>query len=121
MAKFHGIIGFMKTMESSSQSGVWNEMVTEKTYRGDIMTRSFRPEDSGNLNDNVVTSNKISIVADSFAKDCMGYMKYVVLHGVPWKITGIEPMYPRLILTLGGIYNKPADTQCSSWEYFWGC
>lgn len=111
MAKFHGKIGFLKTVESRRDPGVWIEEITEKSYRGEVLTRSFRSEASEHLNDNITISNRISIVADAFAKENLGYMKYAVLNGFPWEITGIESVYPRVILTLGGVYNQPKKTQ----------
>jgi hypothetical protein len=49
--------------------------------------------------------NNISIVADAFATENFGYMKYAVVKGVKWRITDIQVQYPRLILMIGGIYN----------------
>lgn len=33
-------------------------------------------------------------------------MRYIEFMGAKWKITNIEVQYPRLILTVGGVYNE---------------
>ena len=32
-------------------------------------------------------------------------IRYVEIIGTKWKVTEIEPQYPRFILTTGGVYN----------------
>ena len=32
-------------------------------------------------------------------------MRYVEFMGAKWKISSVEVQYPRLILTVGGVYN----------------
>ena len=34
-------------------------------------------------------------------------MKYLTMGGVRWIITNVEVAYPRLILTVGEVYNGP--------------
>lgn len=103
MAKFAGKIGFAVIKET--QPGVWTERMVEHRYYGDLMRNTRRLQSSGNLNDNVIISNQISIVADPFAKENFHAMRYVELYGAKWKITSIEVQYPRLILELGDVYN----------------
>ena len=62
----------------------------------------------GTLNDNLNISNEISIVADPWARDNFHLMRYIEFMGAKWKITNIEVQYPRLILTVGGVYNESA-------------
>lgn len=103
MAKFSGKIGYLKTEEI--RPGIWEPQITEKSYVGDIINSNVRFQSSGNLNDNITISNKISIIADSFAKDNLNYIAFVEYMGVRWKISNIEVNYPRLILTMGEVYN----------------
>ena len=51
-------------------------------------------------------ANEFSIIADSFAKDNFHLMRYIEFEGTKWKITNVEGRYPRLNLTVGGIYNE---------------
>lgn len=112
MARFYGEIGFLRTIEEDPENrpGIWVEKLTTKKYYGDVLSNSRRWDQTGNLNDNLVINNRISIVADSFIKEHVGAMKYVRWHGVNWKITNAEIQYPRIILTIGGEYHEPEQT-----------
>ena len=103
MAKFYGVIGYGETAET--KPGTWTEQITERKYYGDLTRNSRRLQSADKLNDNLNISNEISIVADPFAYQNFHLMKYVELMGVKWKITNVEVQYPRLILTIGDVYN----------------
>lgn len=104
MARFSGNIGFVETAEMSS--GVFAPKVTERRYHGDIIARKVRLDTNGDTtNKDIVLNNDISIVADKFSKEHLGYMRYVVLHGLKWEIVSAVIEYPRIRLTLGGLYN----------------
>lgn len=103
MAKFCGKIGFVESRETSP--GVWTEEPIERSYTGDV-TRNMRYWNQGqNLNDDFNVSNSISIVADNYLYEHLGIMKYVTWMGTKWKISSIEVQRPRLILSIGGVYN----------------
>lgn len=103
MAKFYGKIGFADTVEPSP--GVWTEKIVERNYFGDIIRNTRRLQSSDQLNDDINISNEISIVADPYANQNFHSMRYVKFMGAKWKITNVEVRYPRLILTVGGVYN----------------
>ena len=50
-------------------------------------------------------SNLISIIADPYAYKSFHSMRYVEFMGNKWKVANVEIQYPRLILTIGGLYN----------------
>lgn len=103
MAKWSGIIGFSVTCETVP--GVWEEQIQERRYYGDL-TRSMRKiENSSEVNDNININNQISIVADPFANENLFSIKYITFAGTKWKVRDVEVQYPRLILSIGGIYN----------------
>lgn len=103
MAKFYGAIGYSVTEET--RPGIWKENIIERMYYGDLVRNTRRLQSSDKLNDNIDVSNEISILADPFANDNFHSMKYVEFMGAKWKITSVEVQYPRLILTIGGVYN----------------
>lgn len=103
MAKFYGNIGYAETVET--RPGIWKEQIVEHSYYGEIVRNTRRLQSSDQLNDNIVVANEISIIADPFANENFYSMRYVVFNGAKWKISNVEVRYPRLILTLGGIYN----------------
>ena len=104
MAKFYGVIGYVKTVEV--EPGIWEEQTIEHNYYGDVTRFNARYQPSGGVNDDINLSNTISIVADPFANENSQYMRYVVLMGAKWKITNVEFQRPRLLLTVGGVYNE---------------
>lgn len=105
MAKFHGTIGFVTT--ESTGPGVFEEVVTEKSYTGDILRNSRRWEDNQKVISDLTIENRFSIIADSFAIDNTPNMRYITVFGSRWKISSIEIQRPRIILTVGGVYNGP--------------
>ena len=104
MAKFYGVIGYAETVET--KPGVWRNVKTERNYSGDVLHFSRRWETGQGLNDNVNINNRISIVADPFAYKNFMTMKYIVWMDAKWEITNVEVQQPRLILTIGGVYNE---------------
>lgn len=103
MAKWFGVIGYAETVETAP--GVWVEEITERSYCGDLIRNARRLESSGYLNDNVNISNEISILSDPYAVNHIYAMRYVEFLGTKWKVTNVDVQYPRLKLTLGGLYN----------------
>ena len=104
MAKFFGKIGCAMTQET--KPGVWTDQIIEHEYYGDLLRNSYRFQTSDKVNDDVLIANEFSIIADSFAKDNFHLMRYIEFEGTKWKITNVEVRYPRLNLTVGGIYNE---------------
>lgn len=103
MAKFYGKIGYIETVEV--EPGIWEENIVERIYYGDLIRNTSRFQSSGGVNDDINISNDISIVADPYANENFRHMRYVEFMGANWKITNVEVKYPRLILTVGGVYN----------------
>ena len=106
MAKFYGVIGYAKTVET--KPGVWKAEITEKTYFGDLIRNTRRYELNSQINDNLNIANEISIIADPYAYQNFHSMRYIEFMGTKWKVTSVEVQYPRLILTIGGVYNGEA-------------
>lgn len=102
MAKWHGMVGYAENVEI--EPGINEELITERQYSGDSYKNNRLLQNSGNINDNVNITNQISIVADPYATNHMFDMRYVTFQGRKWKVTNVGEQYPRLILTLGGLY-----------------
>lgn len=98
------MIGYGETKET--RPGIWDEEITERAYYGDVLQNTRRWETGEHLNDDLNINNKISIVADPYAHQNFHTMRYVEWMGVRWKVTNVEVQYPRLILTIGGVYNE---------------
>lgn len=107
MAKFYGKVGFVSQVERDPETspGVWVEEITEKYYRGDIIRLSKKWHTSESVNDDVDISNEVSIVADPYAMNNLNSIRYVEILGGLWKVTNISVEQPRLVLSIGGVYN----------------
>lgn len=103
MSKFSGIIGFVETVETVP--GVWEDKIYEKRYVGDLIRNTRRLQTGDQVNDDIVITNEVSIIADPYARLNFHAMRYAEFMGAKWKITSVDVQYPRLILTLGGVYN----------------
>ena len=105
MAKFYGQLGFVRTVEEPEDSGIWIEKATERDYYGDVNRVSRRWESGQKVNDDITVNNEISILYDPFVSQNIPLLRYVVWNGVKWKVSSVEVDYPRLKLSVGGIYN----------------
>lgn len=104
--KWHGKIGFVTTEETAP--GVWMEnVVKERPYYGDIIQNTRRWDNqSDKVNSDIRVNAKISIVADDATLLSIPQMRYVTYMGAVWSISEIDPSErPRVVLTLGGLYN----------------
>ena len=103
MARWRGVIGYAEQKETSP--GVWVEEIIERSYKGYLIQNSRQLQSSDQLNDNINVSNEISIVADPYANQNFHAIRYAEFMGAKWKISNIRVQHPRLILTIGGLYN----------------
>lgn len=105
MARFFGEVGYGETVETPTDSGVYQDVITETSYYGDVIRNTRKLEAGENLNDNISVVNSISIVADEYAIEHFFKIKYVRWLGVLWTVSNVEVRSPRLILSLGSVYN----------------
>lgn len=108
MARFFGRIGYGESVET--EPGVWVDEIVEHSYYGDVIrnTRNLQPGE--NLNSDLSVQNSISIVADAYANDHFFAIRYVEWAGALWTVSHVEVQSPRLILSLGEVYNGPKAT-----------
>lgn len=103
MAKFHGKIGYAHTEQTAP--GVNEEIITDRTYYGDVLQNSRGIRFGDQVNPDVFLGNSISIVADAYAREQYSAIRYVEWAGVHWIVSNVEVQHPRLILRLGEVYN----------------
>ena len=106
MAKWFGNIGYAVDIEDPEGSGIYKKTWTIRQYQGDVI-RNYKRTDQGNdVNDGITISNELSILADPYAYENFHTMQYVEYMGARWKVIGVDAATrPRLVLTLGGVYN----------------
>lgn len=103
MAKYYGDIGYSVTEQTDL--GVYETKVISRSHYGEV-ERSFREYNVSDLiNDDFNVNNTLSIIADKFALENFHRIIYAEWFGVKWKVKSVEVQHPRLILSLGGVYN----------------
>lgn len=107
MARFYGQVGYGEPVENPSGSGNWKDEITEVPYYGDVVRNTRQLQEADKVNKDIVVSNSISIIADQYAINHFAKIKYVRWVGVLWTVTNVEVQSPRLILSLGSVYNGP--------------
>ena len=104
MARWFGKIGYAESVETTP--GVYIPQETVREYYGDVIRNSTRwAGNSNSTNDDLTVNSQISIVADPFAIDKFYSMKWIEFMGAKWKVSNVEPQPPRLLITLGGVWN----------------
>lgn len=111
--RFYGSIGFYDgTVET--KPGVFQPKLIEKAYTGNVSwnNRHFQPTE--NQNEDLRLNNQISILSDFYSRKNFASIRYVVWNGVKWRVTNVEINYPRLTLTIGGVYNGTGTEEIST-------
>jgi len=104
MAKYCGKVGYGISTETSP--GIWEPVIVVHEYFGDIVRNNRKMVTAtGTLNDDVKMSNEISIVADPFANENFQSIMYIEYMGSKWEVDAVEVQRPRLILSMGVVYN----------------
>lgn len=114
MAKYYGAIGFKSTHEDPDSPGDWIEEIVEKRYYGEVLTNRRSWQSSDHLNDNLTIRNEISILADEYAYRNLHEICYVTWLGTKWRVSDIEVGYPRLKLSIGGVFNDAEGPQAAT-------
>lgn len=104
MAKFHGTIGYAQA-SVETEPGVFKPGISTRPCTGEILRNSQKWENTQQLNDNFTINNRFSIIADGYINQNLKKLRYLEWNGVRWKITSVEIEPPRVILTVGGVYN----------------
>jgi hypothetical protein len=105
--RFSGAVGY--AADSQVTPGVWKEIITEHNYYGDVIQYSRRLDPASQTppttSNNIALGNSFSIVGDELAFGNITNMRYVVWQGSRWAITDVMVKRPRLILTIGDLWN----------------
>jgi hypothetical protein len=112
--KFYGKVGFwLESIEV--KPGVYKSKMVEKDYTGDISWDNRKFQSSEYQNDELRLNNSVSILSDMYMQENIASIKYISWKGAKWKVTNVEIGYPRITLTIGGVYNGTgAETNSSS-------
>lgn len=108
MSKFHGAIGW--AVQTEIRPGVWEDVITERTYSGDILQKARRWAEDEKVTDNVYIENKVSVLADVYLYENFPHLRYVNYLGTRWEVSRVEINRPRIVITMGRVYNGPLPT-----------
>lgn len=108
MARFYGKVGY--AVPTNPVPGVWSDEITERAYYGDVLNDVRSLSASEKVNDDVRMQTRISIVADKYALGNYLQIKYVEWAGSLWTVTSVDAERPRLVLSLGGVYDGQRPT-----------
>lgn len=103
MKKFYGKVGYTTTSET--KPGVHTETIVERDITGDIIRVTSKVEDDSKVNQNIALSDQLSFVASPEITQNFKSIRYVIFGGTAWAVKSVSVDYPRLVLTLGGVYN----------------
>lgn len=102
MAKWYGKVGFAETLETDLDE--WTEEIVEKSYPGDILSIRRSMNSGSEINNDITISNTISFIADPYARTNFHKIRYATYMGTKWRVTNVEVSFPRLSMTLGGVW-----------------
>ena len=96
---------FVELEVTETEPGVWTETIVPREYYGDLNRNIRHISSNDKVNEDISVNNELSIVSDPYAMENFYQMRYAEFMGVKWKVSSVEVRYPRLILSLGGVYN----------------
>lgn len=106
MNKFYDKVGFSWSEEDPNHSAKYVEKYEERFYYGDVQ-QDYRKNTGGQkVIDDIDITSKISILADPYAHTNVSRIRYICWMGAKWKVESVDVSFPRLTLSIGGIYNE---------------
>lgn len=109
MSKWFGKIGLAQSVET--EPSIVEEKIVEHDCFGELLKNMWRVQTGDKVNDDLTIANTLSILADPTLYKHFDSIKYAEIMGVRWKVTEVQIDYPRLTLTLGGLYNGGSPTE----------
>lgn len=104
MAKWYGQVGFVKSVQTAPS--VWQNEEVIKEYYGEVYRNSNQySANPDSTNDDFTANHQISIIADPYVCQNCHIIRWAEFMGVRWKVKSFEVKPPRLVLTVGGVWN----------------
>ena len=108
MAKFAGLVGYVTQEETVP--GVWSPVYNPRMMRGDILRQTSNIQSDGRqtnskFNSDIFLSHRVSLIGDAYAFDNYYNIKWITIDHIKWEVSSIEIQRPRIIVSLGGIWN----------------
>lgn len=108
--KFSGKAGF-RIDDVETEPGIYEPKVVVKPIKGSVVSNHYQHQNSDKSTiDNVRITNQLSIVANQFLNEHISNLMYVEFQGVKWKVESFDIRPPRVVVSLGGVYNEQQTT-----------
>ena len=107
MAKWSGIVGYRIPTETIP--GEFHDEVIERRGTGDSITDSVKIQSGDQFNRDYTVNKRISFLMDPFAYQNFHSISFVSYMGSLWEVTSADVQYPRIIVSLGGVYHGERD------------
>lgn len=108
MTKYCGMVGFADYEETAP--GVWTPVVIERRCFGDLTRVNYRNKPTEHLNDDITFDMTLSVLMDSYIQTHAMSVKYITWGGAKWSVSSIQFEPPRVIFSIGGVYNGETTT-----------
>ena len=106
MSKAFLRVGYARSAETDT-SVYSDEIEKEGEYTADLIRNSRSINNGDKINDEINIANRFSFIADPYAFSHFLNIRYVIYMGTAWRVTDVEVEYPRLIISVGGVYTGP--------------
>lgn len=103
MAKYAGLVGYVTQEEKVP--GVWSSVETPRMMKGDVIRQSSASQNGDKVNDDITLNHRVSLIGDAYAFGHYYFIKWIIIDGAKWEVTSTEVQRPRIIVSLGGMYN----------------
>lgn len=103
MSKYAGLVGYVTQEESVP--GVWSPVDKAVMTKGDIIRQSSSVQNDDKVNSDVTLNHRVSLIGDAYAFNNYFNLKWIEIGGRKLEVTSVELQRPRLIVTVGGLYN----------------
>lgn len=103
MAKYAGLVGYVTQEEEAP--GVWSPVDNPKRMRGDIIRLSSSSQNDNKVNSDITLNHRVSLIGDAYAFSSYFNIRWIEVDGRRWEVTSVEVQRPRIIVSLGGLWN----------------
>ena len=103
MARYAGLVTYVSQVES--RPGVWTDVAESHFMKGDVLRLGLSVQNDDKVNSDISLNHRVSLVADEYALGNYQDIKYIEVDGRNWEVVSIEVQRPRIIVTLGGLWN----------------
>jgi len=104
VARFYGAIG-IKRPAVEITPGVYKITIDERMMVGDILNKPVRWSGGELSQDSVKANHVVSLIASESMMEDFTEVAYIIWQSKKWTVTSVEYVRPRVLLTLGGVYN----------------